>query len=101
MPHRMPLAAAAVPGVVGAAQADPLTLADIKAHDGVLVSAAELRDRLPGAHVSSRLPNGSTRTWTNNPNGSLVLSTDARGVSESGSTRPHFAEGTWRIENGA
>ena len=101
MPSPASFALATLLGVAAIAQADTQTLADIKAHDGVLVSAAELRDRLPGAHVTNRLPNGSTRTWTNNPNGSLVLSTDARGVSESGSTRPHFAEGTWRIENDA
>ena len=101
MPDTASLFLAVLLGAAGHAQADALTLADIEARNGVLMSAAELQSLLPGAHVRNRLPNGSTRTWTNHPNGTLVLSTDARGVSESGSTRPHFAEGTWRIENRA
>jgi len=101
MIHPVLVACAVLLSAVSIAQAETLTLADIKARNGVLVSAEELPNLLTGAHVINHLPNGSTRLWTNNPNGSLVLSTDARGVSESGSTRPHFAEGTWRIENRA
>jgi hypothetical protein len=85
----------------GLAQADVLSLAEIKARNGVLLSAEELQQVIPGAKVVNQAPNGSTRSWTNNPNGSLVASSDSRGVSSTGSTRPHSAEGSWRIENAA
>ncbi|HEX7271854.1 MAG TPA: hypothetical protein VF420_06870 [Casimicrobiaceae bacterium] len=85
----------------GLAQADAVSLAEIKAHNGTPLSAEELQQLMPGAKVINRAPNGSTRSWTNNPNGSLVASSDSRGISSTGSTRPHSAEGSWRIENGA
>ena len=73
----------------GVAQADTLSLTDIKARNGIALSEEELQKLIPGAKVVSHAPNGSTRTWTNNPNGSLVASTDSRGKSSTGGTRPH------------
>lgn len=96
--HALALAALAATGL---AQADVLSLAEIKASNGVLLPTEELQQLIPGAKVVNQTPNGSTRSWTNNPNGSLVASSDSRGVSSTGSTRPHSAEGSWRIENGA
>jgi hypothetical protein len=96
--HALALAAVAATGL---AQADVLPLAEIKARNGVLLSAEELQQLITGAKVINQTPNGSTRSWTNNPNGSLVASSDSRGISSTGSTRPHSAEGSWRIENGA
>ncbi|HVP88579.1 MAG TPA: hypothetical protein VMU79_10915 [Casimicrobiaceae bacterium] len=85
----------------GLAQADTLSLADIKARNGTQLSEEQLQKLIPGANVVNHAPNGSTRTWTNKPDGSLVASTDSRGRSSTGGTRPHSAEGSWRIENGA
>ena len=84
----------------GLAQADALSLAEIKASNGAALSAEELQALLPGAKVVSHVPKGSTRTWTNELSGSLVASTDTRGGSSTGSTRPHSGEGSWRVENG-
>jgi hypothetical protein len=85
----------------GLAQADTLSLADIKARNAVALSAEELQQLLPGAKVVSRAPNGSTRVWKNESGGKLVATTDARGATSTGSTRPHSGEGSWRIENNA
>jgi hypothetical protein len=85
----------------GIAEADTLSVADIKARNGTPLSEEELQKLIPGAKVLNHAANGSTRTWTNNPNGSLVASTDSRGRSSTGSTRPHSAEGSWNIQNGA
>jgi len=85
----------------GLAQADTLSLADIKARNGTQLSEEQLQKLIPGANVVNHAPNGSTRTWTNKPDGSLVASTDSRGRSSTGGTRAHSAEGSWRIENGA
>ena len=100
MSYLIAFALAAV-GAAGLAQADTLSLADIKARNAVALSAEELQQLLTGAKVVSRVPNGSTRVWKNEPSGSLVATTDARGRSSSGSTRPHSGEGSWRIENNA
>src|SRR5215510_4120612 len=88
-------------GITTLAHAEALSLDEIKASNGVLLSAEDLQKLIPDAKVVSRAPNGSTRSWTNNSNGSLVASTDSRGRSSTGSTRPHSGEGSWRIENAA
>ena len=100
MMHKSTFALAAF-ATAGFAQADVLSLADIKAGNGVALSAEELQQLLPGAKVVSHVPNGSTRVWKNEPNGTLVATTDMRGKSSTGSTRPHSGEGSWRIENNA
>ena len=76
MPYLMPLAFATL-GATGFAQADSLSLAEIKARNGVLLSAEDLQKVVPGAKVVNHAPNGDTRVWTNNLNGTLVASTDA------------------------
>lgn len=88
-------------GVAGLAHADTLSLADIKARNAVALSAEELQQLLPNAQVVSLAPNGSTRLWKNDPSGTLVASSDTRGVNSTGSTRPSSGDGSWRIENNA
>ena len=87
--------------VAGLARADFLSLAEIRARNGVLLSAEDLQTVLPGARVVSRAPNGDTRAWTNSLNGRFVASTDARGGSHSGGAKPHSGQGSWRIDHGA
>ncbi len=70
--------------VTGFAQAETPSLAEIKARNGVLLSAEDLQKVVPGAKVVNHAPNGNTRVWTNNLNGTLVASTDASGGSNSG-----------------
>ena len=71
------------------------TLADVKAKNGVQLSAEELKQLMPGAKVISRTQAGSTRTWTNGADGTFVASTDGRGFS--GKTNYSTAPGTWRV----
>jgi hypothetical protein len=85
----------------GLAQGEVLSLDEIKARNGVLLSAEELQRVIPGAKVIMRPPNGDTVLWTNNLDGTLVASTDARGGSNMGGQRVQSAEGSWRIQNGA
>jgi len=87
--------------VTGFAQAETPSLAEIKARNGVLLSAEDLQKVVPGAKVVNHAPNGDTRVWTNNLNGTLVASTDARGGSNSGGARLRSAAGSWRIDHGA
>ena len=56
------------------------TLADVKANGGVELSAADLKELMPGAKVISRTQAGSTRTWQNKLDGTLSASSDGRGV---------------------
>jgi hypothetical protein len=85
----------------GFAQGEVLSLDEIKARNGVLLSAEELQKVVPGAKVINHAPNGDTLVWTNNLDGTLVASTDARGGSNMGGQRLRSAEGSWRIQNGA
>jgi hypothetical protein len=86
-------------GLCSLAGAQITTLADVKAKNGVQLSAEELKQLLPGAKVVSRTQAGSTRTWTNGSDGTFVASSDGRGFS--GKTNYSTAAGTWRVaDNG-
>ena len=78
------------------AGADPVTLADAKAKNGVQLSAEELKELMPGAKVVSLTFTGTTRRWENDPNGTLVASSDNRG-SAIAPGKPVSGTGTWRI----
>jgi hypothetical protein len=65
------------------------------------MSGEELQRIVPGAKVVNHHSHGDMRVWTNNLNGTLVASTDARGGSNMGGSRLVSAEGSWRIEGGA
>ncbi|MDO9064848.1 MAG: hypothetical protein Q7U25_06530, partial [Sulfuricella sp.] len=52
-----------------AAQAGGMVLNDLKAQNGVQLSADELKQLMPNAKVVSYQKEGSTRRWTNEPDG--------------------------------
>ena len=84
--------------VVAAGQALPL--ADVKANGGVQLTADELKQLLPGTKVVNMNAAGSTRRWTNSPDGTVVASTDGHGAS-SGRNMPAAGQGTWHLaDNG-
>lgn len=86
-----------------AAQAGGLLLNDIKAQNGVQLSADELKQLMPNAKVTSYYWEGgkSTRYWTNEPDGKFVASSDTgRDFSKLGRGRA-TAQGTWHVaDNG-
>jgi uncharacterized protein DUF995 len=87
-------------GFCSLASAQVTTFSDVKAKNGVQLSAAELQELMPGAKVVSRTQAGSTRSWTNKPNGTFSASSDGRGTG-GGRNAYGFGEGTWRVaDNG-
>ena len=84
-------------------QAEGLLLNDIKAQNGVQLSAEELRQLMPNAKVVSYSKEGSTRRWTNEPDGKLMASTDLGrdvGLAMRGASQKS-AQGTWHVgDNG-
>ncbi len=78
--------------------AQPLTFADVKAKAGTQLTADELRALMPGAKVTSRTIQGSTRYWQNKPDGTFVASSDGRGTS-GGRNNMGSAEGTWEVRD--
>ena len=79
------------------AQADALLLNDLKALNGVQLTVEELRQLMPGAKVVNRTEGGSTRYWTNEPDGKFVASSDNGATTR----RPSNAQGTWHVgDNG-
>ena len=64
--------------ISAAAPAADLVLNDIKAQNGVQLSADELKQLMPNAKVVSYTKDGSTRYWKNEPNGKFVASSDVR-----------------------
>lgn len=85
-----------------AAQADTLLLNDIKAQNGVQLSADELKQLMPNAKVVSYQKEGSIRRWTNEPDGKFVASSDiGRDVGKMMTRKSPTASGTWHVgDNG-
>ena len=84
-----------------AAQAAALLLNDLKAQNGVQLSADELKQLMPNAKVVSYYvaAGTSTRRWTNETDGKFVASTD--GGSDPGIRIGSTAQGTWHVgDNG-
>ena len=85
------------------AQAQGLLLNDIKAQNGVQLSADDLKQLMPNAKVVSYYREGgmSTRRWTNEPDGKFVASSDIGrdiGLKMRGTAT---AQGTWHVgDNG-
>ncbi|MCM8594996.1 hypothetical protein [Accumulibacter sp.] len=79
------------------AQTPPDKLGDVKAQGGQQLSLDELRALLPGAKVFSFTRAGSTRSWSNDPDGAFVASSDSRGKMQ----RPSRGHGTWHIGDNA
>jgi hypothetical protein len=81
-----------------AALAGDLVLNDIKAQNGVQLSADELKQLMPNAKVVSYFDK-STRRWTNEAEGKFVASSDAR--RHISRMAPVTAQGTWHVgDNG-
>ena len=93
----LPSVLVALPSAV---KAGGLVLNDLKAQNGVQLSAEELRQLMPNAKVVSYTKEGSTRRWTNEPDGKFVASSDVRrDISKLG--RSSTAQGTWHVgDNG-
>lgn len=85
-------------GICSVVAAQTVTLADVKAKNAVQLSADELKQLMPGAKVVSLTNAGSTRNWENNPNGTFVASSDAKGTS-GGRARPSSGNGTWKVSD--
>ena len=85
-------------GLCAVANAQVVTLAEVKTKNAVQLSADELKQLMPGAKVVSRTNAGSTRTWENNANGTFVASSDGKGTSGGGARRSS-GNGTWRVED--
>lgn len=81
------------------AQAGDLLLSDLKAQNGVQLSADELKQLMPNAKVVSYFAE-SSRRWTNEPDGKFVASSDVRRhFGKAG--KPQTAQGTWHVgDNG-
>jgi len=80
------------------ANAQVLTLADVKGKGAVQLSADDLKQLISGAKVVSRTDAGSTRRWENKADGTFVASSDS--VGKAGRARPHSGNGTWRVADG-
>lgn len=78
------------------ALAQALTLAEVKAKGAVQLSAADLKQLLPGDTVISQTPTGSTRRWQNRADGDLSGSSDGRGTQRA---LPYSGSGTWKIDD--
>ncbi|MEO8741249.1 MAG: hypothetical protein ABI537_16310 [Casimicrobiaceae bacterium] len=81
-----------------AASGQSLTYADLKAKNGVQLSADDLTQLLPGARVISRTNAGSTRNWVNKPDGTLTAASDGRG-SSGGRNSYGTGAGTWKTND--
>lgn len=81
-------------------QAGGLILNDIKAQNGVQLSAEELKQLMTNAKVISHQKEGSTRFWTNEPSGKFMASSDV-GRDSGKLGRSSTAQGTWHVgDNG-
>jgi hypothetical protein len=85
-------------GLCPLAFAQTLTLGEVKAKNGVQLSAEDLKQLLPGAKVMSHTVDGTIRRLENNPNGTLVASSDAAGASGGRGYRVS-GSGTWKIDD--
>jgi hypothetical protein len=84
-----------------AVQAEALVLSDLKAQNGIQLSADELKQLLPGAKVVNHTEAGNTRRWTNEPDGKLVASNDGGAKVRWTRHSSSSGDGTWRIgDNG-
>ncbi len=82
-----------------AAQAESLLLNDLKSQNGVQLTADELKQLMPNAKVVSHQREGSTRHWTNEPDGKFVASSDVR--RDMSKAKNTTAQGTWHVaDNG-
>jgi hypothetical protein len=89
--------AAALFALFSLAVAQAPNFTEIKAKNPVQLSADDLQQLIPGAKVVSLTNAGSTRRWTNKPDGTLSASSDGRGAT-GGRGYASSAEGTWKLD---
>lgn len=89
------IAALALSGVAGVAhgQDGPLLLRDLQSQNAKMLSREELQRLLPGAKMGRVSGSGNTHLWTNESDGTFVISSDNRATN----TRPTTAAGKWHI----
>lgn len=80
-----------------AEESTPLRLSDLKAQGATQLSTDELQALLPGAKVKSVNMKGSTRMWENAADGSLIASSDNRGLLSA--KKISTAHGSWQLGN--
>jgi hypothetical protein len=80
----------------GAAMAaeQPATVADLNALAPELLNAEQVASLMRGAKVTRINANGNLHHWTNEPDGTLVVSTDNKATTG----QPSTARGTWTVD---
>lgn len=99
--------AAGLAGLLGAlsmplhAQESQLTLRDLEGKSPKKLSKEELAALMTGAKMSRVSGRGNAHRWTNETDGSFIISSDNRGAGGAGSTggRPSTAPGKWHISD--
>jgi hypothetical protein len=72
---------------------EPSVLRDLEPLSPTPLTAAELKELLPGAKMTRRIPSGNTHNWTNDPDGTFIISSD----NSSTTGRYVTARGTWSV----
>ncbi len=65
----------------------------------VKMTKDELLAFLPGTNVTHVNKGGSTRRWTNDPDGTLAASTDNKKYGSGMGVRIHTSRGTWKVSD--
>lgn len=81
--------------IVSAAAAAQEVVRDLDAQGRVTLTKDELNQLLPGAKMSRTSGKGNTHFWSNDPNGSFIISSDNR---DKGG-RPTTAQGKWHVSD--
>jgi hypothetical protein len=82
--------------IISAVSLSDATLAE---EAGVRLSKEELTSFLPGTKAVYVIKGGSTHSWTNEPEGKFVASTDAKTLNLTGMGSSYTARGTWRVSD--
>jgi hypothetical protein len=82
------------------AQAGQLTLRDIEDKKPRTLSRDEVTQLLPGAKMMRMTPTGSRHDWTNEADGSFIISSDNAGsTNPMWNGRPATARGKWHVSD--
>jgi hypothetical protein len=83
---------------MGAAAEPPAVFGDLEPMHPNKLSKDQLEQLLPGSKMSRKASTGSTHNWTNERDGTTVVSTDNRGrIGTSSLATPSTSPGTWHI----
>ena len=72
---------------------EPAVLRDLEPLSPTQLTAAELKELLPSANMIRRIASGNTHIWTNEPDGTFIISSDNRSTTGRHSSAP----GTWNV----